>query len=499
MYLPISTGSMPARFQERNSPSEAKAPTATQLTRMPYLPHSAAFTRVNICSPALAALKAAPPRTPDTPAPEDTFRLRDELLNRELFTTLLEARVLLEQHRREHNEARPHSSLGYNKNQTVETVYYPSSGRSVRTGLRSCVMCNEPTTAESSKPAPVCIGILHDRPQPDGGEGFERIVRIGAREVAETRKLDRELEFIHANGLGLPMGTARAVEDAFASLVDQGALAIIGPAISDNGLIARDLADAARTPCINYTGGEQTRSEWMFHYQVGSLEDEPTVLARHIAARGLKSAALVHDRSPIGQRMASYFDEACASLAIDLVGRASISPVAEELSGVVAKLRATDPEALVYLGLGLSAYPLGQAVAQAAWEVPVVANSALMFGYAYPDWTKVWDGWVYVDAVAEDNRLLAHLQSQMGSKAPPGPGLAAAYDMGRLVAESVGRAVHLTREGLRDALETIKLLPATIGREGTTMGFGRWERSALKGEFLVLRQWRGGRTLEFED
>jgi hypothetical protein len=147
----------------------------------------------------------------------------------------------------------------------------------------------------------------------------------------------------------------------------------------------------------------------------------------------------------------------------------------------------------------LSAYPLGQAVEKAGWKLPVVANSALMFGYAYPEWTRVWEGWVYADAVAGDNRLLAHLRSQLGSDAPPGPGAAAAYDLGRLMAEGVGRAVHLTRDGLRDGLERIKLLPATIGREGTTMGFGRWERSALKGEFLVLRQWRDGRSLELGD
>jgi transposase InsO family protein len=40
-------------------------------------------------------------------------RLRDELLNREVFTSLLEARVLLEAYRKEYNERRPHSSLGY--------------------------------------------------------------------------------------------------------------------------------------------------------------------------------------------------------------------------------------------------------------------------------------------------------------------------------------------------------------------------------------------------
>ena len=40
-------------------------------------------------------------------------KLRDELLNREVFTTLLEAQVLIESWRKEYNHIRPHSSLGY--------------------------------------------------------------------------------------------------------------------------------------------------------------------------------------------------------------------------------------------------------------------------------------------------------------------------------------------------------------------------------------------------
>jgi transposase InsO family protein len=40
-------------------------------------------------------------------------KLRDELLNREIFTTLTEAKVLIEQWRQEYNHIRPHSSLGY--------------------------------------------------------------------------------------------------------------------------------------------------------------------------------------------------------------------------------------------------------------------------------------------------------------------------------------------------------------------------------------------------
>ena len=40
-------------------------------------------------------------------------KLRDDLLNREIFTTLEEAKVLIEQWRREYNQIRPHSAKNY--------------------------------------------------------------------------------------------------------------------------------------------------------------------------------------------------------------------------------------------------------------------------------------------------------------------------------------------------------------------------------------------------
>ena len=39
--------------------------------------------------------------------------MRDELLDREVFETLKEAKVIIEDHRLEYNHRRPHSSLGY--------------------------------------------------------------------------------------------------------------------------------------------------------------------------------------------------------------------------------------------------------------------------------------------------------------------------------------------------------------------------------------------------
>jgi transposase InsO family protein len=55
------------------------------------------------------------PGSPWENAYSETFnsRFRDELLDRELFTSLTEGRVVIEEYRRDYNQHRPHSSLGY--------------------------------------------------------------------------------------------------------------------------------------------------------------------------------------------------------------------------------------------------------------------------------------------------------------------------------------------------------------------------------------------------
>jgi len=350
----------------------------------------------------------------------------------------------------------------------------------------------------SSSAAPVVVGVLYDYPQADGGALFEDAVRLGIEEVAATGRLDRPFDLVARHAQGLPGGTAFDVERTFAELVNAGALLILGPSISDNGLIVGPLADAAEMPCINYTGGERTRGEFMFHYQVGSLEEEPAVLARHVAAQGRSSVAVAHDHSPVGRRYAEFFGEACGALDIDITGVAAVSPLADDVSPAVARLRSGAPEGLVYLGLGVAARAVAVAIESERWQVPVVANSALMFGYARRDWRAGWDRWVYVDSVADDNRSRAALR-QRSPRSAAGPIGVAAYDIGRLVAEAVARSAHLTRVGIKEGLERVKQLPASSGMDGTTMSFGHYDHGALKGRYLVLRQWLDGKTVQLVD
>jgi transposase InsO family protein len=53
-------------------------------------------------------------------------KLRDELLNREIFYSLAEAKVVIESRRRHTNTKRPHSSLGY-RPPAPEVVQWPAS------------------------------------------------------------------------------------------------------------------------------------------------------------------------------------------------------------------------------------------------------------------------------------------------------------------------------------------------------------------------------------
>lgn len=348
--------------------------------------------------------------------------------------------------------------------------------------------------------SPIRIGVLHDMADTveEGaalGGNVDAMLRLGIDDLRERGRLDRDVELVHAAGLGLPAGTAFAIERAYAELVAQGVLLIVGPAVGDNALVATPLADEARVPTINWAGSERARSEFMFHLQVGSHEDEPVLLARHVAALGVERVGVVFDRSPIGRRYAAFFEAECEVLGFDLAARVPIGPLAEDASAEVAAVRAAGADALVYLGLGLVAPVVARARTDMGWGVPAAMNTAGLRGYD-PEFARQIDGWIYVDMVADDNAVLAGVLARLGVESVPGLFAAVGHDLGVLVAEGLARAPELTREGVREGLELVKCVPAAEGRAGTTLGFGHFDRGALHGPYLVLRQWRDGLSFE---
>ena len=64
-------------------------------------------------------------------------KLRDELLNREIFHTLQEAKVLIEQWRWHYNTVRPHSALGYRPPAPQTIVPHRADRPFAQKGLRA--------------------------------------------------------------------------------------------------------------------------------------------------------------------------------------------------------------------------------------------------------------------------------------------------------------------------------------------------------------------------
>jgi len=347
--------------------------------------------------------------------------------------------------------------------------------------------------------APTRIGILDDVPASLGREGINWAragLELALEEGRTAGRLDRPVELVARHAEGLPVGSAAAVEAAFAELRAAGVLAIVGPAITDNCLVARPLADEARLPILNWSGSERSRSEYAFHYQLGSLPDEGPLIAGWLAQQGHARIAVVRERSPIGAEYFEYFERAADRLGLEVVADLRCAVALEDAGPVLERARSAAPDALVVFGL-LNVPPVARARRALGWDVPAATNTALLFAYVFPDvYWPLCEGWVYVDMVDEANRVQADLFRRLAERhgrAPAGPVAATGYDMGRLLVEGIALAPELTREGVRTGLERVKGLPAACGGAGTVMGFGPWDRAALKGpHFLMLRRVRDG-------
>jgi ABC-type branched-subunit amino acid transport system substrate-binding protein len=270
---------------------------------------------------------------------------------------------------------------------------------------------------------------------------------------------------------------------------------IVGPAIGDNALIATPLADHYRIPTINWAGAERARSEWMFHQQVGSHEDESLVIARHLKAVGARRLGVIYDQSPIGTRHLAYLEDEAARIGQEIVATQAVSPLAQDCAGEVEAVLEAQPDGFVYLGLGLSAAPVAAALTASGWQGPRVMNTAGLRGY-HGDFAQVCEGWRYVDMHSDANRTLQARLAELDL--PPEHALAVAkgHDLGRLVAEGLARAPDYSCEGVKLGLEQVKWLPAAEGEDGTLLGFGIQDRGALHGRYLVMRQWLGGKSIE---
>lgn len=320
-----------------------------------------------------------------------------------------------------------------------------------------------------------------------------RAIRLRFEEAYESGLIDRPVELVHASGYGLPSGTAKAVEDAWMELKEAGVLGILGPGITDNCIAVKPLFEAHKVATINFPGTVLSRGEYGFHYQLGALYEDGPICARAIAARGLTDVAVIRDRGPIGQEFFEYFVDQCEMSGLSVISDQVVSPITTELSAEVAKAKASNAQALVYLGFGGMLVELSDAIAATGWTVPRYTCTAGLHWYSKtPEERTNLKGWIYVDMVDEENPVMQHMMREFKTRWDMdgfNPIFGVGYDMATLAVLALHYAPVYTTEGFKAGLEKIHHVPSVLGAKGTVMGFGPHERTALKGpDYLLLRE-----------
>lgn len=348
------------------------------------------------------------------------------------------------------------------------------------------------------------IGILNDVADFAGDDEEVRDLTFWIeRECSALRasgRLDATPEFVHAYGLGLPSGTAEALEGAFATLAGAGVCLVIGPSTGENALAVMAMAERTRTPTLAPASSERARSPYMFQYQVGSDEEEGLVIARHLAARAARRIAVFHEMSPTGERHLRALRAEAEVLGLQIVALRALCPTGSEddIAPALAALVANDADGLAVLGPHMPLGAIAQALGENGWHGTRVAGASGIHGWPARD-LALLEGWYHVSNYCEGNRRFAAILSETGGDRASAASLATGHDVGRLVAEALARAEGTQPEQLRRGLEQVRALPAAAGEEGTLLGFGPQDRGALHGQHLIIRQWRQGSSREVDD
>lgn len=345
---------------------------------------------------------------------------------------------------------------------------------------------------------PIKLGYLFDFRLPEGypqaqKDDLVRPFELVFREGLKRGLIDRPVQIVFKEVEGLPKGTVKAVIDAYGELVDEGCLAVFGPAISDNAVPVREAIEARfKVPALTVTGTEDWLGEWTFALPQGSLTDEPMVWAHLIARRGLKTVGAIVEQSLVGETYVRNFHRACRELGLRIVAEEKIPQTAQDVQGAVGRLHAAKPDALVHCGFGFGLLFVNPALEALGWDPPRFMGTAFQNAWINPAMWRGILGWIGLDQYDEGNavgqRFLDAYQEAYGRR-PEYCVPVVNRDLATVLLHAFADAHPLSPRGVKEALERVKMLPAASGAPGTRLSFGKWMRRGWVGAgYLVARK-----------
>nr|CRL76073.1 amino acid ABC transporter substrate-binding protein [Mycolicibacterium malmesburyense] len=342
--------------------------------------------------------------------------------------------------------------------------------------------------------APLKVGLLNDYPTRSSTEDDTLdTLRLVFEEAVSAGLVDRPIEVVRRDVIGLPNGTYHAVERGYDELVAEGCLVIFGPYVSDNAVpLSAHANRVAKVPNLILSGSEEALGEWTFALNNGSMPEEPVMLAAVMLGDARSRIAIAYEASLIGKEYLAFAEKAYSAAGLKVVATAAIPQVEADKAAVVAELRAAGPDALVHVGFGHGLWGFSDALESAGWDPPRYTTTAFEMAHISAEWMRHLRGWIGLDSYDERNRVgqafLDRFEARYGRRpAHSMPGLC--HDVATVIARGLAAARPLTGEGVKDGIEQVKLVPSASGAPGTFLRFGRYIRQGWLGsDYLIARR-----------
>jgi branched-chain amino acid transport system substrate-binding protein len=344
---------------------------------------------------------------------------------------------------------------------------------------------------------PVKIGILIDM---DLGQLLADWIDptiLAIEDAMNEGVFSRPIEIVTVDARGLPRENYRKVIKGYQQLVDAGCVVVLGPMISDNSVNLRDTVNSTGVACIGWTGATRFYGDYCFTVANGDIPAESTMCANWCAQQGHKRVGFFWEKGSSGTDYADYFRIGAQNNGLDIIKEVSLSPNPRDLQQQLETMRAQGAEAIVYEGYGYSTFHFAAAFKAMNWDPPRIMGTAFMFYSNSNAWAEGLEGWHGVDQLGEDGQnpnyeaLLERFQARFG-RISRNVVVALAYDTARAAIHGIANALIPTPEEVKNGLEKIKWMPCTNGGPGTYITFAPYDHRGYKGDFLTIRELRGG-------
>jgi branched-chain amino acid transport system substrate-binding protein len=344
---------------------------------------------------------------------------------------------------------------------------------------------------------PVKIGILVDMDIGQLLADWLDPTILAIEEAMNEGVYDRPVEIITVDARGLPRENYLKVRKGYLKLVEEGCVVVLGPMISDNSIVLQDTANELGVACIGWTGAHKFASDYCFTVANGDIPTEGVMCAQWLQAQGIQKVGLFWEQGSSGRDYADYFRDTAMQLGMTVVREVKLEPNPRGLTEDLSMMRDLGVEGVYYGGYGYATFHFAEAFKALDWDPPRVMGTAFMFYSNSNKWAEGLEGWHGVDQLGEDganpnyNAMIERMQKRFG-RSTGNVVVALAYDTARVAIHGIGNASIPAPLQVKEGMERIRWMPATNGGPGTYIQFGPHDRKGYKGDFLTIRELRGG-------